>query len=201
MNRRDQNILYAVLAISILALLGFVGTILYLVLKKKPAPTTTTVAAPMGNTVLDPSGRLLQTAFPVEPSCQVPCDATRLNHMCYSPGQPPQYCVADASGTPAWTFTAPQGNAIVAVGSGGSAGSALNVLSNSPAGTVVVGGPDTFLAPNYAKNNEMWYYWRGSDNLLYWYLIGRGNDPISGPFADCNPWQTSDGTCKRCTDS
>lgn len=54
----------------------------------------------------------------------------------------------------------------------------------------------TYLPP---RNQNIWNFWRGSDNLVYAQVIGNTTETGSTkPWADCNPWASKDGTCATC---
>jgi hypothetical protein len=84
---------------------------------------------------------------------------------------------------------------------GANGSNAVEILSSAPAGTVLVGGPDTDMSQGAARNNENWTYWRGSDGLIYQQRLGNATTPaFVAPYADCNSWMSSDGTCRVCVD-
>jgi hypothetical protein len=72
-----------------------------------------------------------------------------------------------------------------------------------------MGGPDLFLSSTYDNHNmNNWTMWRGSDNLVYVQTVVGNGLPgpdqiqvVTKPWADCNPWQTSDGSCAMCTNA
>lgn len=143
---------------------------------------------------------LLQTA-PAASCDPALCNAQTVGQTCVAnqgtPQQQFQYC-AGGNGSYVWQGASPQANGPLVLTGGGGIGASLQQLSGMPAGTVLIGGPDLYLGPTYAQNSSMYFFWRGSDNLVYSYPLTSTGQQGSTPIGICDP---TTGACNYCQDS
>lgn len=201
MATKNQNILYAVLALSILGVLGVIGLFVYVLVKpKKDTPATNVAPASSSSTgvaSIDPvTGRYVLSPFPMESSCDPSnCSSQKANHICVD-NNSPKFCVPDANNNYSWQQTGALANSVMLMSQGASASDAARILSSAPVGTILPGGPDTDMSQGQSRNNEYWTYWLGADKLVYSQRVGNPKQPVVvAPFADCNSWAQVNGQC------